>query len=411
MKYERIDLTTVSNISFKLIIPTRKNTDKYPKYYIEYTLNGRQFQVTKNVKKVFLAFDSWAKTNKLSKIERVDRLRELFMQNVNEVLNGLNIADDKGYAGKVTNLYSGVLESINEFLEYQKQQFAIGELSGIVNYSDRNKKLNAFFKTSYPDLIIKELNALVWDEFRNSLKKQGKANSTVNQYLTYVKSWYHWIINYHEVPVINHTNKLKKLDTSQQPKKYKDLPVPIIEDFFNAVKSDEKWLRLELIARLVGGNTVRPVQVRLIQSKHINLDAQIIDLFDKKSKKWRAIRVTDNVISLIKIIYQNSEKRGLEVHADDYLIGGYNAFKRGKPYTQNMIKDILVVPFRNAFPKLKDVNIYDFKHTSITKASKNGNLLEVQKRAGHSKITTTQIYDRSDSISGPITMEDLMLIK
>ena len=99
------------------------------------------------------------------------------------------------------------------------------------------------------------------------------------------------------------------------------------------------------------------------------------------------------------------------VEDDNYLIGGFNSFKQGKPYTQNMIKDRLIEPFRKVFPAFKKVNIYDFKHTSITKASKLGNLVEVQKRAGHSKVTTTQIYDRSEAKSKPISIEDIIAIK
>jgi len=411
MKYQRIDIATIDKVKFKLVVPTKKNKDKYPKYYLEYTANGKQYQSTKNIKTTYIEFERWAKSVKLDSAERHLHLIKLFQINVNAIVNSLDIVSDGEASAKRINIYSSVLETINLFYTYQQNQHKLGELTGIANYSDRNKKLNAFFSSEYPNILIKELTAAVWNDFRTFLKKQNKANSTVNQYITYVKSWYNWVINYYEVPIINHTNKLKKLDVSQQEKKYKELATADISNFFNAVGSDVKWLRLELIARLVGENTIRPVQVRNIQAKNINLEDGTIQIHDKKGKKWRTIVVTDRVKVLIEHIYNSTKSRGGVVEPEDYLIGGFNAFKRGKPYTQNMVKDLLIEPFRQEFPKLKKVNIYDFKHTSITRASKGGNLLEVQKRAGHSKITTTQIYDRSASVSNPISIEELMLIE
>lgn len=411
MKYQRIDIATIDKVKFKLVVPTKKNKDKYPKYYLEYTANGKQYQSTKNIKTTYIEFERWAKSVKLDSAERHLHLIKLFQINVNAIVNSLDIVSDGEASAKRINIYSSALETINLFYTYQQNQHKLGELTGIANYSDRNKKLNAFFSSEYPNILIKELTAAVWNDFRTFLKKQNKANSTVNQYITYVKSWYNWVINYYEVPIINHTNKLKKLDVSQQEKKYKELATADISNFFNAVGSDVKWLRLELIARLVGENTIRPVQVRNIQAKNINLEDGTIQIHDKKGKKWRTIVVTDRVKVLIEHIYNSTKSRGGVVEPEDYLIGGFNAFKRGKPYTQNMVKDLLIEPFRQEFPKLKKVNIYDFKHTSITRASKGGNLLEVQKRAGHSKITTTQIYDRSASVSNPISIEELMLIE
>ncbi|RZJ81224.1 MAG: site-specific integrase, partial [Flavobacterium sp.] len=377
---------------------------------IEYTYNGKQFQIAKNVKKIYLQFDEWSRINKVEKNERSKKLVELFLINVNAIMNALDILPDDPYLTKKINLYSGVLESFNAFFSYQQNQYTIGELAGLSNYTDRNKKLNDFFNGNYNNILIKELNAVVWDDFRGFLKRLNIANSSINQYITYVKSWYNWLVNYHEVPTINHANKLKKLDTSKQIKKYKDLDSHVVAEFFETVATSDKWLRLELITRLIGENTVRPVQVRNIQAKHIDLSGNSIKLYDKKSKRWRTIIFTPRVKTLIERIYANTIVRQLTVEADDYLIGGFNCFKRGRPYSQNMMKDMIIIPFRKEFEQFKSVNVYDFKHTSITKASKLGNLLEVQKRAGHSKITTTQIYDRSEAVSNPISIEELISI-
>ncbi|WP_379093358.1 tyrosine-type recombinase/integrase [Pedobacter sp. UC225_65] len=411
MKYLRIDLATKNKISFKLIVPTKKNIDKYPKYYIEYTYNAKQYQVTKNIKKLYLHFEDWAKKMKIDKADRHAKLVELFSVNVNDIMNTLDVNTEDDKSKVIIGMYSGVLKAINAFLNYQKGQHSIGELAGMTNYLDRNRKLNSFFVSHHHDILIKELTATVWDEFRVFLKNQNKANSTINQYITYVKSWYNWLIKYHDIPIMNHANKLKKLDTNQQEKKYKNLDGLVVQKFFNAVASSDKWLRLDLISRLVAENTIRPIQVRNIRSKDINLVNSRIEVFDKKGKKWRTIIITKKVKELIETIYANTEKRNIVVEEDDYLIGGYNSFKKGKPYTQNMIKDILITPFRNEFPELKSINIYDFKHTSITKSSKRGNLREVQRRAGHSKITTTQGYDLSEAVSEPISVEELIAIK
>lgn len=411
-RYERINLPAKEGVHFKLVVPTKINKDKYPKYYIEYTFNSKQYQFKRDIKPVYLRFLLLAKNNKwTSKRDRQEKLARLYDTTTSGIISTLNITPSSENSNVKLTQYSNVLEAINAFYKYQKNQYLIGQLAGISNYTDRNKKLNVFFEKEYHEMLIKELTAFVWDNFRTQLRVDGKINSTINQYLTYVKSWYNWIINYHEIPIIDHTNKLKKLDTSQQIKKYQELSNEVVAKYVEAVCSNDKWLRLELIIRLVGENTIRPIQVRQIQAKHINRETRAIVVYDKKSKRWRTIIVSEKVMILINKIFENTEMRNFVVDADDYLVGGFNAFKKGKPYSQNMIKDVLIEPFRKEFPDLKDVNIYDFKHTSITKASKRGNLLEVQKRAGHGKITTTQIYDRSEAISAAIPIEDLMLIK
>jgi hypothetical protein len=48
----------------------------------------------------------------------------------------------------------------------------------------------------------------------------------------------------------------------------------------------------------------------------------------------------------------------------------------------------------------------NFKHTSITKAFQVHGVYEIQKRAGHSKVSTTVVYDRSQLISRPIGVEE-----
>jgi len=408
MKSKRIELAIVNKIRFILVIPHHSNTDRYPLYCIEYFHQGKQTKTKEGVKLLYHQYLNLVKDVK-SLHEKLSILRTTFEDKVNSLLG--TIHSSYSLSEQKITMHISALEAFKRFLAYHKQRFELGEIRSYCNFKERDKKVVAFIKAYQAEMLLTDLNPNVWINYRSYLKDWGLANSTINLQMVYIKGFYIWLNKLNEIPIHDHTVRLRKLGITHQQPKYNEIEPALFEEFFKVVSANDKHLRLHLISRLVAENTLRPVQVRKIQVKHISLKDNIISIFDCKGKKWRKIIISKTVKSLIQEIYANTiEARGI-IDKEDYLLGFENQTKQGKSYTQSMFRERIVMPFKKEHPQFTDLMVYDFKHTSITRAFKVNSVYEVQKRAGHSKVTTTQIYDRSADISRPITVEELIAIK
>ncbi|MBC8987548.1 phage integrase SAM-like domain-containing protein [Pedobacter sp. N36a] len=409
--YKHYALGVYNGAKLTLVVPSRWNHDAYPKYYIQYP-HPTTPKLSTKVKETYLRCKEYFKTQeKLTKQDELDLLIVAFSYHINSLI--LPTLTNTNTESSIT-LNTNALAAVNAYFFMQQQQHEIDELSGISNYTNRNKTLNTFFNLPQnKSLRLKDLTVDVWSNFRIYLlttptptKPKGLAKSSVNQYITYVKSFYNWLIIQQDLNIINHPLKLKKLDTSQQAKKFNEISNSELGDFFDKVDCD-KYLRLHLICLLVLENTVRPVQVRDIQHKDIDLTSDSIKVYDRKSRKYRTIKFELKVKSLIEKIYMNTLNAGVIVTDSMYLIGGYNCFKENLPMSDKGLRVAQVKPFREEYPHLNHIQIYEMKHTSITKTSP-GDLVGTQKRTGHARASTTQVYDRSESVSRAVTLEDLL---
>jgi integrase len=408
MKSQRIELAIIHGIRFILVTPDKSNTDKYPLYCIEYFYNGRQYKVKEGVKAIYTQY-----LEKIKALNSVNKKRlllcNLFESKLRDLVKPIGIYIPSSEA--TLNVQTKVTEAFIKFFEYHVKRHQLGEIKDIYNYTERNKKVKAFIDQHFANLSLADLNANIWIDYRSYLKKWGLGNSTINLQMVYVKGFYIWLNQIQELPINNHANKLKKLDITQQQPKFNEIKQSLFIEFFEVVKSNERYLRLHLMARLVAENTLRPIQVLNIQVKQVDLADKTITVFDAKGKKWRKIIISEVVTRLIQKIYENTIKAERLIESGDYIIGFHNQTKQRKIFTQTMFRERILLPFKEDYPQFAHILIYDFKHTSITKALKVNSVYEVQKRAGHSKVTTTQIYDRSDNISSPITVEELNQIK
>ncbi|RYF16637.1 MAG: site-specific integrase [Flavobacteriales bacterium] len=407
MKSIRTELAIINGVRFILVTPHNSNTDKYPLYCIEYFYNGKQFKVKERVKTIYNQYLEQVKDIK-SVNKKLLVLRTLFESKINGLVKPV-AANESSFSSSLT-LQTKVIDGLNKFFQYHSKRHEIGEIKDIYNYTERDKKVTTFINKHFPNLLISDLSATVWIEYRSYLKKWGLGNSTINLQMVYVKGFYIWLSQIMELPITNHASKLKKLDITLQSPKYNEIKQSLFLEFFNVVNT-ARYLRLHLMARLVAENTLRPIQVLNIKVKHIELSDQSIMVFDAKGKKWRRIIISEVVKGLIQSVYDNTINAGRIIDREDYIIGFFNQTKQRKIFTQTMFRERILLPFKEDFPQFANILIYDFKHTSITKALKVNSVYEVQKRAGHSKVTTTQIYDRSDSVSKAITIEELSLIK
>ncbi|MGM9478655.1 tyrosine-type recombinase/integrase [Pedobacter sp. GSP4] len=406
MKYSRIELAIENGTRFLLVTPTDSNQDKYPQYFIEYFANGKQTKHKEGVKRIYTDCIIGESAAKNAKIEK---LRVAFKDKLTLLVGQIDSEKPKSTIERLT-LNTHVLAAFKAFFNYHQLRHQMGEIKDIYNYTERNKKVTGFVESHCPKATLNDLNANLWVGYRSYLSGLGLGNSTINLQMVYVKGFYIWLYEINELPIHNHAMKLKRLDISRQEPKYHQINNDTFIDFFETVSKDDRYLRLHLVTRLVAENTLRPIQVRNIQVQDLDLGKNAIGVYDSKGKKKRTIIISEKSKQLIEKILNNTAQAGKAINGADYIIGQFNQTKSGRPYSQSMFRERIEIPFKEEFPQFRNVLVYDFKHTSISKAVTVNSLYDVQKRAGHAKVTTTQIYDRSDSVSSAITVEQLSQI-
>jgi integrase len=393
-KYQRIQLAFRNDVNFILVVPSNENDDKYPLHFIEYFVYGKQVKHKEGVKQLFL---SWNKK---------DKLENVFEDKLVRIVDSIQKNGTTETSTKIT-IFTSFKEAANLFYKYHRQRFELREIKDIYNYTERNKKLSGFIVKQYNDSLLSDLTANVWLNYRSYLNSLGLGHSTINLQMIYVTQFYIWLQEIHEVAIPNHAKKLKKLDISKQVPKFNEIDNNLFKEFFEVVAKDDRYLRLHLMTRLVAENTLRPIQVRTLRVQDVDLAKSQINIHDDKGKKARIIIISDDTKALIQKILDNTLADKRIPAKEDYIIGYRNQTKQLKPYTASMFRDSILLPFKEEFSQFENILVYDFKHTSITKAFQVHSLYEVQKRAGHAKSTTTAIYDRSQLISKPISVEEL----
>lgn len=401
-QYDHYDLGLYRGMVFKLVIPSKFNNEKYPSYRIQYDGSKRHTAGVKEIYNQFLELEKDLQSTK----NLVDLLTPIMDGIINQIHEQplLPIRQIK-----ITSLIS---TAVNQFYDGQLKLSKIGELVDITDYKDRNRKLNDYFVKHLGDkLRILDLNKDVWSEFRFFLLENYaiKANSTVNQYMVYVKSFYNWLQNDQELEIVNHAMRLKRLDTSKQKLKYDFIEHTLVNEFLDTLKSDEKWLRLNIISLLVYENAKRPVQAYRLRAKDIDLERKILYLTPKSRNKSTEITfISDELAGLIRKVYDNTIASGQIIEPDDFLLGGRNRFKKGgKAISQGDIRDTQIVKFRKLYPKFKHILIYSLKHTTITTVAQH-DLGLAQRMANHSNQSTTEIYNRGKHSSQAIPREKLL---
>ncbi|RZJ51018.1 MAG: hypothetical protein EOO44_15290 [Flavobacterium sp.] len=400
--YVRIDLGIYSGITFLLVIPSKWNKAKYPLHYLEY-YNGRQVKYYTEVKNLYQQYLTIARPNATDK-ERITDLQQLYSYDINKIVSGLDLK-----ASNDVNLNTLVIAAVDVFFQYQEAQYDKGELHNLSNYKDRTAKLKDFFSLdNNKHLMLRDLTSDVWEAFRNYLLGTKKlAKSTVNQYMTYVSQFYNFLI-FKEIAIFNHSLKLKKLDTSKQTKKFKEIKDEELKSFFKTLEVNKyKFTRIYLSALLVYEQTIRPIQLCGIQVNQLDLENNLIkNIYSAKNKSYRTIEISPKVKELIQIILKNTVDNGDIVGQDDFLIGGRDRLKKGISYTPKDLRRVFEV-FKKEFSQFKHILIYDFKKTSITNQFNDATIAPdlIRQRANHSKMETTQIYNQKKDVTTPYVFE------
>lgn len=419
-QHDKYILGVYNGVKISLKIPSRyynnEKNDKQNNYFIESYYQQKQKKHKEDVRAMYNDYINSRGNIKPTLSQKIEDLKELYASKIESIITSLNLPKED----ISLNMSVTAIAAVNAYFAMQVQQHQIGQLQGLVNYQNRNKRLNDFFnQDNYKNLRLRDLNVDTWEAFRMYLLKTpteknptGLANSSVNQYMIYTKSFYNWLINIKDLNIKNHPIKIKKLDTSHQVAKF-DNKEKDLKEFFEKLNQD-KYLRLHLVCLLVFENNIRPIQAYNIQHQHIDLENNKIKVFNQKKNstiqnrdKSRYIPLTPRAKELIEKIYLNTTKANKTILPTSYLIGGRNRFKNGKPSTQGDVRDLQVLPFRLAYPKLGHIKIYELKHTSMTISSEI-DLQATQRRADHSKLDVTQLYLRGGNDSTAFSLDDYL---
>ncbi|RZK26570.1 MAG: site-specific integrase [Flavobacterium sp.] len=374
---------------------------KEQKYYLDYKNDVREKYYGKgSIKLKAVHYFKSIDGQNLKHALIVAQLTELFKSDllvIQDALEGEKVADE-------IDLNTPLPAALKAFYAYKQLQRVEGTISktSMYGYKHHQRKLELYFKLeAFKRMALSGLNANVWLNYRlallnntHSFGKKPLKNSSVNQHFLYVHQFYTWLIEYIEVPIKNHLNKLSKLNEAQQGKRFNVIPTDLLNEFYNILETYEKFYftRLYLSALFLYENNIRLSEQVLIRAVDIDLENKTIRIVNNKNDSVRTVAISPKVQELIKIIRDNTLRRGIMITDDMYLIGGHDMFKSGIPHGQKEL-GVVMRRFRKKYPQFAGRTLYEHKHTSITNQFNNGvDAYQIKERANHSSISTTEIY-------------------
>lgn len=395
-----------------LSIPTA--SAKEQKYYLEY-LDGKpiKYYSKGNIKLKAIKFFEQIKHDNLSEATLLVFLFEVFEDDINFLISRIGISQQI----IDVNLRTKVEEALKMFFshkELQKQDGTVNRIS-LYGYKHHHIKLLKYFQLKqFSSFGLNDLNSIIWLQYRVDMlkntygfnKKQLK-NSSINQHFQYIHQFYSWLIDYNDLPIKNHLNKLKKLNESQQDKRFKVIDDDLLNEFYRILETHEKYYftRLYLSALFLYENNIRLSEQVLIKVSDINIDENKVRIVNNKNHSSRTVIISDKTKELIEIIKANTERAGIEVMDEMFLIGGHNIFKSGIPHGQKEL-GVVMRRFRKKYPQFAGRTLYEHKHTSITHQFNNGiDSYKIKERANHSSIKTTEIYLQSNKLVHPFVLK------
>lgn len=398
----------------EVFLTTPKPSAKEQKYYLEYKHEQREKYYGKgSIKTKSIEFFDSIKGNGLKDPMIIALLIELFKNDLEIIKNDFLSKDQP----KEVTLNSTVLIALKSFFKYKELQSKEGTIgkNSMYGYKHHQRKLELYFSlAAHSKFKLIELNSETWLTYRIHLLNntfnfgtKKLKNSSVNQHFLYVAQFYSWLIEYNELTIKNHLNKLTKLNEAQQDKRFKVIPSDLLSEFYHILETYEKYYftRLYLSALFLYENNVRLSEQVLIKVKDIDLDHQTVRILNKKNDSMRTIAISDKAKELILIIINNTERKGIIISNEMYLIGGHDMLKSGIPHGQKEL-GLVMRRFRKKYPQFAGRTLYEQKHTSITNQFNSGvDAYKIKERANHSSITTTEIYLSAGRVVEPYTYE------
>lgn len=287
---------------------------------------------------------------------------------------------------KKLNIQDFIDDYICQFISPQTKKAYINDLIYFFNFLKKG------------NVIITSPNKIEGHHFqfyRDHLIEKEYTSATINRKLVAVRSFIKWamackLIDHNPLDIV----KLPKVQTKDPTLAFDDIEVV---KMINAPDlSTKKGHMHKLVMTLLFSLGLRRSELVNIRINDIYQDRNhfVLKIIGKGDKE-RRLPLTDHIIFMLNDYFQAMKSFGLDLTNDDYLIQSCTKFKNEKPMDGSTIYRI-IEKYAKACNINKRVSPHSCRATAISHLldTQNTPIRDVAIFAGHSKITTTERYDK-----------------
>jgi integrase/recombinase XerD len=292
----------------------------------------------------------------------------------------------KQAAKKKLSIQDFIEDFIHQFISEQTKKAYIGDLMAFFQ----------FLKTG--DVIIshpKQIEGHHFQFYRDHLIELGYSSATINRKLVAVRSFIKWsmackLIDYNPLDIV----KLPKVQTESPTLAFDDHEV--VQMIQAPDLSTKKGHMHKLVLTMLFSLGLRRSELANIQIKDIYQERNHYVLRIKgKGNKERHLPLADHVILALKDYMDAMASYGVQFEEQDFLIQSQKKFKNDRPMDGSTIYRI-IEKYSRMCGINKRVSPHSCRATAISHLldTQNTPIRDVAIFAGHSKITTTERYDK-----------------
>jgi len=236
----------------------------------------------------------------------------------------------------------------------------------IEQYSSIIKRFISYHKKSPENITSDEIVVYLSDL---------KSSSSKRQHVGALRNFY--------THVVGQPNKFKKIP---YPKKHKKLPQIMSQQVVVERVSSIDNLKHRMIVSVLYGSGIRLSELLDLRVTDIDGGRNTIFVRHGKGGKDRVVPVSNNLIQDLREYYRLYRPKS-------FLFEGHGGGRYSATSVQNICR------------KFIGCNPHMLRHCNLTHLVESGvHLSEVSKRAGHSKVETTMIYNHIATTFNPITV-------
>lgn len=256
--------------------------------------------------------------------------------------------------------------------------------------------MSNYLKKKIQNLVIDDFNKFIIEEYLNYLElEKNNTISTRNQRLAAIKSFFNYLSS-EDLKYLSISNEISTIKTKKKiDNSIKYLSKNGIKEILSLPNTSSKsGIRDLAILTLLYDSAARVQELIKLKCCDIDLDKKIVYLNGKGRKQ----RVVPLISSTIKIIAKYMELFDLNDHSINLLF--FNA--RNEPLTRVGIdyiinKYVSIARKNNPIEFQIKVSPHTFRHSKAMHLLECGvNLIYIRDFLGHSSVTTTEIYAKTN---------------
>lgn len=307
-----------------------------------------------------------------------------------------------------THIQDFITDFLGQFISKQTQKAYVTDLTLFFKFL---KKGGLF--VSHPN----QIKGAHFQFYRDDLLEKGYASASINRKLVAVRSFIKWsmaqkLIDHNPLDIV----KLPKVQTEAPTIAFDDTEV--VEMLASPDLATKKGQMHKLVIHLLFSLGLRRSELVQIRVSHIYQErGHYVVKIKGKGNKDRHLPLSQDVIRALKSYMDAMANFNIEFEPDDFLIQSNSNGKNSKPMDGSTVYRII-----ERYAKKCGINKKVSPHSC--RATAISHLLDTQKTpirdvaifAGHSKITTTERYDKrreglDNSAAYDINYEDKKLAK